>query len=226
MGCADHTAIAMEPPGPVRVLVADDHRLMREGTAALLTRDPAIEVVGLAAGGEEALALAGELLPDVLVLDLWMPDLSGIEVCAEVRARHEDVQVLILTVSEQEPDLLAALRVGAAGYLLKDMPPAELVEAVLGAGAGEPRIPASMASRVLSEVDGGGLGLIEDLSPREREVLELMAEGLRNREIAERLFLSEATVKTHVRHLLDKLRLRNRAEAAAFAARVAGRRRH
>ena len=216
----------MEPPGPVRVLVADDHRLMREGTAALLTRDPAIVVVGLAAGGEEALALAGELAPDVLVLDLWMPDLSGIEVCAEVRARHEDVQVLILTVSEQEPDLLAALRVGAAGYLLKDMPPAELVEAVLGAGAGEPRIPASMASRVLSEVDGGGLGLIEDLSPREREVLEQMADGLRNREIAERLFLSEATVKTHVRHVLDKLRLRNRAEAAAFAARVAGRRRH
>ena len=161
----------------------------------------------------------------MLVLDLWMPELSGIEVCAEIRSRHEDVQVLILTVSEQEPDLLAALRVGAAGYLLKDMPPSELVEAVLGAGAGEPRIPASMASRVLSEVDGGGLGLIEDLSPREREVLELMAEGLRNREIAERLFLSEATVKTHVRHLLDKLRLRNRAEAAAFAARVAGRRR-
>ena len=94
------------------------------------------------------------------------------------------MQVLILTVSEQEPDLLAALRVGAAGYLLKDMPPSELVEAVLGAGAGEPRIPASMASRVLSEVDAGGLGLIEDLSPREREVLELMAEGLRNREIA------------------------------------------
>jgi two-component system NarL family response regulator len=225
MGCADHTAIAMEPPGPVRVLVADDHRLMREGTAALLTRDPAIEVVGLADGGEQALALAGELRPDVLVLDLWMPDLSGIEVCAEIRSRHEETQVLILTVSEQEPDLLAALRVGAAGYLLKDMPPSELVEAVLGAGAGEPRIPPSMASRVLSEVDGGGLGMIEDLSPREREVLELMAEGLRNREIAGRLFLSEATVKTHVRHVLDKLRLRNRAEAAAFAARVAGRRR-
>jgi two-component system NarL family response regulator len=222
---ADHTENAMDPPGHVRVLVADDHRLMREGTAALLTREPSIEVVGLAADGEQALALAGELLPDVLVLDLWMPELSGIEVCAEVRSRHEHVQVLILTVSEQEPDLLAALRVGAAGYLLKDMPPSELVEAVLGAGAGEPRIPASMASRVLSEVDAGGLGLIEDLSPREREVLELMAEGLRNREIAERLFLSEATVKTHVRHLLDKLRLRNRAEAAAFAARVAGRRR-
>jgi DNA-binding NarL/FixJ family response regulator len=204
----------------VRVLIADDHRLMREGTAALLARDPRIEVAALAADGAEALRLAGELAPDVLVLDLWMPGLSGIEVCAEVRARQPDVHVLILTVSEQEPDLLAALRVGAAGYLLKDMPPAELVEAVLGAGAGEPRIPAAMAGRVLSEVDAGSMGVIDDLSPREREVLELMAEGLKNREIAERLFLSEATVKTHVRHLLDKLRLRNRAEAAAFATRV------
>jgi DNA-binding NarL/FixJ family response regulator len=204
----------------VRVLIADDHRLMREGTAALLARDPAVEVVGLAADGREALALAESLRPDVLVLDLWMPELSGIEVCAEVRARFGDVHVLILTVSEQEPDLLAALRVGAAGYLLKDMPPAELVEAVLLAGAGDPRIPATMAGRVLSEVDARSMGAIEDLSPREREVLELMAQGLRNREIAERLFLSEATVKTHVRHLLDKLRLRNRAEAAAFATRV------
>jgi DNA-binding NarL/FixJ family response regulator len=187
----------------VRVLIADDHRLMREGTAALLARDPGIEVVGLAAEGHEAVALSESLRPDVLLLDLWMPGLSGIEVCAEVRARLEDVEVLMLTMSEQEPDVLAALRVGAAGYLTKDMPPAELVEAVTSAGAGDPRIPASMAGRVLSEVVAGSMGAIEDLSPREREVLELMADGLRNREIAERLFLSEATVKTHVRHLLD-----------------------
>jgi DNA-binding NarL/FixJ family response regulator len=215
MDTQDHTR--------VRVLVADDHRLMREGTAALLERDASVEVIGMASDGVEALALAESLRPDVLLLDLWMPELSGIEVCAEVRSRFDDVLVLILTVSEQEPDLLAALRVGAVGYLLKDMPPSELVAAVLEAGAGEPRIPASMAGRVLSEVDAGGMGAIEDLSPREREVLELMADGLRNREIAERLFLSEPTVKTHVRHLLEKLRLRNRAEAAAFATRVARR---
>ena len=207
------------------MVIADDHRLMREGTAALLAREPAVEVVGLAADGAEAVALAEKLRPDVLVLDLWMPKLSGIEACAEVRARFDDVHVLMLTASEQEPDLLAALRVGAAGYLLKDTPPAELVAAVLGAGAGEPRIPASIAGRVLGELDTGGVGAIEDLSPREREVIELMAEGLRNREIAARLFLSEATIKTHVRHVLAKLRLRNRAEAAAFATRVTRRRR-
>jgi DNA-binding NarL/FixJ family response regulator len=223
MGRDDHTTVAVGSER-VRVLIADDHRLMREGTAALLAREPRIEVVGLAADGREALALAGELHPDVLVLDLWMPQLSGIEVCAAIRARFDDVHVLILTVSEQEPDLLAALRVGAAGYLIKDMPPAELVAAVLGAGAGEPRIAPSMAGRVLTEVDRGALGAIEDLSPREREVLELMAEGLRNREIGERLFVSETTVKTHVRHVLEKLRFRNRTEAAAFATRVTSRR--
>jgi two-component system NarL family response regulator len=220
MGLGDHTAIEVSTER-VSVLIADDHRLMREGTAALLAREPRIDVVGLAADGREALALAGELHPDVLVLDLWMPQLSGIEVCAAIRARFDDVHVLILTVSEEQPDLLAALRVGAAGYLVKDMPPAELVEAVMDAGAGEPRIPPSMAGHVLSEVDRGALGAIEDLSPREREVLDLVAEGLRNREIAERLIVSETTVKTHVRHVLEKLRFRNRTEAAAFASRVA-----
>jgi len=120
----------------------------------------------------------------------------------------------MLTVSDEEPDLYAALRVGAAGYLTKDMPPADLIEAVLAVARGEPRIAPAMATRMLSEPDP-----LEALSARERDVLGLIAEGLRNREIAERLVISETTVKTHVRHVLEKLRFRNRSEAAAFAAR-------
>jgi DNA-binding NarL/FixJ family response regulator len=211
--------------GPLRVLIADDHRLMREGTAALLASDERVEVVGLAADGGEAIALAERRRPDVALLDLNMPGVGGIEACAAIRGRSPETEVMILTVSEQEPDLYASLRVGAAGYLLKDIAPAELIEAVLAAGRGEPRIPASMAGRLLQDLAGGReaepdpLGALSD---REREVLALLAEGLRNREIAERLVISEATVKTHVRHVLEKLRFRNRAEAAAFAARHLG----
>jgi DNA-binding NarL/FixJ family response regulator len=205
---------------PVRVLLADDHRLMREGTAALLRGDERIEVVGLASDGREALRMAEARKPHVVLLDLEMPVLGGIEACAALRERVPGTEVLILTVSENEPDLYAALRVGASGYLLKDMPPAELVEAVLEAGRGDPQIAPRMAGRLLAEMGAArGPEPLEDLSAREREVLVLLAEGLRNREIAERLVITEATVKTHVRHVLEKLRLRNRAEAAAFAAR-------
>ena len=195
----------------IRVLVADDHQLMREGTAALIGADERIEVVGLARDGGEAVALAERRRPDVVLLDLNMPGVGGLEACARLR---EDAgpEVLMLTVSDEEPDLYAALRVGAAGYLTKDMPPAELIEAVLAVARGEPRIAPAMANRMLVDP-------LEELSARERDVLGLIAEGLRNREIAERLVISETTVKTHVRHVLEKLRIRNRAEAAAFAAR-------
>jgi DNA-binding NarL/FixJ family response regulator len=204
---------------PTRVLIADDHRLMREGTAALLRRDERIEVVGLAADGREALSLADRRAPDVALVDLKMPRLDGIETCAALRARRDDLEVLILTVSEREEDLYAALRVGAAGYLLKDMPPRELIDAVVEAGRGEPRIAPALASRMLEDMSSGGDDPLAALSAREREVLSLLADGLRNREIADRLGVGEATVKTHVRHVLEKLRFRNRAEAAAFAAR-------
>ena len=169
---------------PVRVLVADDHQLMREGTAALLGADERIEVVGLARDGREALALAERRRPDVVLLDLNMPEVDGLEACARLRKQHGP-EVLMLTVSEEEPDLYAALRVGAAGYLTKDVPPAELIEAVLAVARGEPRIAPAMASRMLADL-GRGESPPEDplarLSDREREVLALLAEGLRNRE--------------------------------------------
>lgn len=206
----------------MKVLVADDHQLMREGTAALLAADPRIEIAGMARDGRETLELATRRVPDVALVDLNMPQLDGLQVCAELRRSQPQIAVLILTVSEEEPDLYAALRVGAAGYLTKDVPAAELVEAVIAAARGEPRIAAAMAGRMLAELGGRPVAADDPLgvlSEREREVLTLLAEGLRNREIAERLIISEATVKTHVRHVLEKLRFRNRAEAAAFAAR-------
>ena len=212
----------------MRVLIADDHRLMREGTSALLEADNRIAVVALARDGAEAIELAIETTPDVVLLDLNMPDLGGIEACAALRERLPEAQVLMLTVSEDEDDLYAALRMGAAGYLLKDMPPHDLIEAVLRVGGGEPQIAPRMAARLLSDLaapvqavesrrERTDLG--DTLSEREREVLAQLARGLRNREIADLLFITEATVKTHVRHILEKLRFRNRSEAAAYAAR-------
>jgi len=208
----------------IRVLIADDHRLMREGTGALLAEDPRIDVVGLARDGREVIDLAEALRPDVVLLDLNMPGLGGMEACALLRRRAPDSHVLMLTVSEHQNDLYAALRVGAAGYLLKDMPPADLIQAVLEAGHGEPQLAPAMAARMISDLApssaaGQERSRATTLSERELEVLSLLAEGVTNRELAERLFISEATVKTHVRHVLEKLHLRNRAEAAAFATR-------
>jgi DNA-binding NarL/FixJ family response regulator len=208
----------------VRVLVADDHRLMREGTAALVALDPRIEVVALVSDGREAIEAAIRTRPDVAILDLNMPYVSGSEACAVIRNRLPDTRVLVLTVSEQEHDLYTALKVGAAGYLLKDMAPADLVSAVLQVSRGEPAIAPAMAVRMLGDLPEVASPVsgptVAKLSHREREVLALLAEGLTNREIGERLTITERTVKSHVGHVLDKLHLRNRSEAAALVARA------
>ena len=188
----------------IRVLVVDDHAVVRAGLRRVLDAEADIETVGEAPTAERAVFEAIESKPDVVLMDVVMPGKSGIEGLPALLQAAPDVRVLMLTVSEDALDVRAALKVGASGYLLKDMPPRQLVAAVL---SDEPIVMAS------AEVPAG------DLSVREREVLELLGQGLRNREIAERLVVSEATVKTHVRHVLEKLRLRNRAEAAAFAAR-------
>ena len=157
------------------------------------------------------------------LLDLNMPGVRGIEACAAIRRSRPETEVMILTVSEHEPDLYASLRVGAAGYLLKDIAPARADRGGAGGGAGRAAHPRVDGGPAAAGAGGRGAGAeprpARHLSEREREVLALLAEGLRNREIAERLVISEATVKTHVRHVLEKLRFRNRAEAAAFAAR-------
>jgi DNA-binding NarL/FixJ family response regulator len=193
----------------VRVLVADDHQLMREGTAALLGADERVEVVGLARDGREALALAERRTPDVVLLDLNMPEVDGLEACARLR-EGGGPEVLMLTVSDEEPDLYAALRVGAAGYLTKDVPPAELIEAVLAVARGEPRIAPAMASRMLADL-GRGVAPPEDplaaLTDREREVLALVAEGRSNRGIGERLEVSQGVVQKHVSSVFAKLDL-------------------
>ena len=220
----------LENPGspPVTVLIADDHRLMREGTAALLSAHKSVSVVGMAANGAEAVAMALDLRPAVVLLDLKMPVMGGIEACALLHEHLPDAQVVMLTVSEQEEDLYAALRLGAAGYLLKDMPAVDLVESILQVARGEPRIPPPIAARLLVDLGSGTSDpaprrpepeVDRVLSAREEEVLTLIARGLPNREIGDRLFISEATVKTHVRHILEKLHFRNRSEAAAYAAR-------
>lgn len=208
----------------VRVLVADDHRLMREGTAALLALDGRVEVVALASDGREAIEAALRTRPDVAVLDLNMPHVSGSEACAVIRNRLPATQVLVLTASEREHDLYIALKVGAAGYLLKDMPPADLIEAVLQISRGEPAIAPAMAARMLGDLPETDLAMggrdPDKLSRREHEVLALVAEGLTNREIGERLSISVPTVKSHVANVLDKLHLRNRSQAAALVART------
>ena len=202
----------------IRVLIADDHTILRQGLRRILSDDKALTVVGEATTGEEAVAYALELSPDVVLMDVNMPQISGIEAVRRIRAARPEIRVLMLTVSDKDADLMGALKAGARGYLLKSAEARQVMEAIQRVHAGEAILPPTLAARVLDEL-AAPASSPADLTPRETQVLQQIVRGLGNKEIAATLSISENTVKTHVRHILDKLGLRSRAEAAAYAVR-------
>ena len=201
----------------IRVLIADDHAVVRAGLANILESEADIKIVGEARDGLEAIEKALELKPDVILMDIFMPHANGLEALAAIRQKLADARVLILTISEREEDLFEALRFGAEGYLLKSATITEVVEAVRRTASGEAMLSPNIATKLVAEFNNRTHK--PALSSREAEVLGLLGEGLTNTEIASRLFISESTVRTHSRRLLDKLHLKNRAEAIAYAAR-------
>jgi len=212
----------MSPAGmPVRVLLVDDQALFREALATLLSVRPEIDVVGEAGDGDAALRQAAALRPDVVLMDLHMPVLDGIAATRRLRVEQPGVRVLALTTFDDDEDVFAALRAGAVGYLLKDVPSDRLVEALLAAARGESVLQPSVVTRVVARFAGmvddaapRPQPLVVPLSDRELEVLRLLGDGCSNREIATSLFLAEGTVKNHVTNVLAKLGARDRTQAA------------
>ena len=209
------------------VLLVDDQQLVRTGFRMILADEPDIEVVGEAANGREALDEAGRLKPDVVVMDIRMPVMDGVEATAELVRRADGVdgpRILVLTTFDADENAVQALRAGASGFLLKDVTPEEFVKAIRVIASGEALIAPSVTRRLLARfaklavpADETHAETLKELTEREHEVLKLVAHGLSNREIAERLVLAEPTVKTHVSHLLIKLGLRDRAQLVVLA---------
>ena len=203
----------------VRVLVVDDHPLFRQGVVATLANAPDFDVVGEASTAAEAVHLATITRPDLVLLDVGLPDGSGVEVISALARELPGVKIAMLTVADDSDTVMEALKAGAAGYLLKGVSGAELIAAVKEVYAGHPYASPPVAMRVLSDVARAGRTPGADLTERERSVLDLLAQGLTNAEIARRLFLSEKTVKHHITVILQKLGVRNRVEAALIASR-------
>jgi DNA-binding NarL/FixJ family response regulator len=208
----------------VRVLLADDQRLVRESLATMLGLLDGIELVGTASDGEEALALAAALSPEVVLMDLRMPRLDGIEATRRLREEQPDVRVIALTTFADDESVIGALRAGARGYLTKDAGAEDIRAAVLAVAAGEaaldPTVQHHVVAALASEEPGNGSSsseLPDGLTPREAEILGLIAEGLTNAEIAERLVVSPTTVKSHINHLFAKAGLRDRVQAVTYA---------
>ncbi len=209
----------------IRVLIVDDHTLFRRGIIDVLSGQDNLEVVGEAIDGLEAIQKAGETRPDVILMDLNMPHCSGLEATQALRTKMPQVNILVLTVSDRESDLFAAIKFGARGYILKNTEPEALVHAIFHIAQGGAIISPLMANTLLTEFQD--LQVTDDttreadtrLSPRETDVLKLVARGSTNREIADALFISENTVKTHLSNIMEKLHLANRSQAAAYAVR-------
>jgi NarL family two-component system response regulator LiaR len=205
----------------IRVLVAEDHTLVREGICALINAWPGMEVVAQAADGVEAVHLARALQPDVILMDLVMPRKDGIEAIKDIRQEEPDAHILVLTSFVEDERAYLAIKAGALGYLLKDSSSDDLIEAIKRVHQGEFSLHPSIALKVIRELRGpAGLPPTQDpLTEREVEVLQQVAQGLTNQEIAERLRISERTVRNHVSRILDKLHLANRTQAALYALR-------
>lgn len=214
----------MDTQSPIRILLVDDQLLFRKGVRALLEEEPGMEVVGEAGNGREALEHVRALKPDAVLMDISMPVCGGVEATRLIKAEFPETRIVALTVSDEDQDLFEAIKGGAEGYLLKDLRPVELFEMLRGVMRGETPISPAIAGKLLTEFrrrpwrepsETAGW----DLTSRELEVLQLVAEGLGNAEIAARLFIVEGTVKNHLHNILEKLHLENRVQAAAYAIR-------
>ena len=204
----------------IKILVADDHPLIRDGLRTLLSTEPDLDLVGEAVDGVEAVEKTDVLLPDLILMDLVMPKKDGLQAISEIKQRHPDISILVLTSFSEEDKVFPAIRAGALGYLLKDASPDELLKAIHDVYRGTPSLHPNIALQLLRDINHSektSAGTI--LSDREMEVLRLVAQGLTNHEIAEKMVLSEWTVRTHVRNILTKLHLANRTQAALFAIR-------
>ena len=203
----------MSEPKTIRVLSVDDHPLLREGIATLINSQPDMRLIAEAKNGQEAIRQFDLHQPDVTLMDLRLPDMSGIDVVIALRSQHPEARIIMLTTFEGDVEIQRALEAGARGYLLKSMPPKDMLEAIRQVHAGKKRIPAEIASQ-LDENMGD-----EALTEREVEVLRAIAEGNRNRDIANKLFISEETVKVHIKHIMEKLNASDRTQAVAIGIR-------
>ncbi len=199
---------------PIRVMIVDDHPVVRNGLIGMFAGDTDFEVVGEASDGAEAVRRARAIAPDVILMDLRMPEMDGVSAIAALTAAGVPARVLVLTTYDTDGDVLAAIEAGATGYLLKDAPPNDLFKAVRAAAGGETVLSPTVATRVVGQMRAP---VQEPISQRELEVLELVAQGTSNRDAAARLFISEATVKTHLMHIYAKLGVNDRAAAVAEA---------